>query len=68
MTQSDLLLHHPPLVVLDQLLGALYDGKEVILVRVLLAQLCFSAEASVGQKGQELYFLFGEVGMPEIND
>lgn len=68
MKQSDLLLHHPPLVVLDQLLCALDDGEEVILVWVLFAQLCLCAEASVGQEGQKLYFLLGEVRMPEIDD
>ena len=49
MTQSNLLLlDYPPFVVLDQLLRAFDDGEEVVLVRVMLAQLGLGAEAGVG--------------------
>lgn len=69
ITQSDLLLlDHPPFVVLDELLCALDDREEVVLVWVVLAQLGLGTEAGVCEQLQELYLLLGEVGMPEIDD
>lgn len=69
ITQSDLLLlDHPPFVVLDQLFCTLDDREEVVLVRVVLAQFGLGSETGVCEQFQELYLLFGEVGMPEVYD
>ncbi len=63
-----LFVNDPPFVILDQIFSTFDDGVKIVLIWIHLTDGGFGSESSVLEYGQQLYFFFGKIWMPEIND